>query len=206
MASSKLQPKIEDGRISHYDMAQYLMNKYSFKAMLDTGEVFFYYRKSGRYITNGIAVIEILTEKTLQKHQLTKQSNQRYVGEVIAHIKSMTYVPRTKFNSSKRYINLKNGRLDLRTMELIEHSPEFLSTIRIPVDYDASAKCPTIKKFLSEIVLKDNIPLLEEIFGWCLDVGSPIQRAILFVGEGANGKSTFLRLLRRFLGANRERL
>ena len=68
------------------------------------------------------------------------------------------------------------------------------------MEYDPDADCPKIRKFISEIVQIKNIPLLEEIFGWCLDLDSPIQRAIVFVGEGANGKSTFLNVLVTFLG------
>jgi len=54
--------------------------------------------------------------------------------------------------------------------------------------------------FFSHIVKNDDIALLYELCGWCLDRKSPIQKLFFLLGAGANGKSTFLNLLRRFLG------
>lgn len=200
----KLRPKvnIENGTISHDEMARYLMRRYTFKAFNDTHEILVYNPKTGRYQLNGDSVIKKLAEKTLTENNLSGKATKRYMEEVVGHIERRNYVVRGRFNSSQRFINLKNGRLDLRTMELYEHTDEFLSTIRVPVEFDSSADCPTINSFLGQIVSKENVPILEEIFGWCLDIRSPIQRAILFIGEGANGKSTFLRLLRQFLGGS----
>ncbi|MFR2552897.1 MAG: hypothetical protein ACLS8D_13870 [Clostridioides difficile] len=38
-----------------------------------------------------------------------------------------------ELNSNKRYINLRNGMFDLNTYSLMEHRPEFYSSIRIPL-------------------------------------------------------------------------
>ncbi|HEY3419936.1 MAG TPA: phage/plasmid primase, P4 family, partial [Methanomassiliicoccales archaeon] len=42
--------------------------------------------------------------------------------------------------------------------------------------------------------------LLYEIMGYCLQPGYPFQKAFLFIGNGDNGKTTYLNLLRRFIG------
>ncbi len=70
----------------------------------------------------------------------------------------------------------------------------------IPVSYRPEATCPSIDAFFRQIVKAEDIPLLYEFFGWCLDRKSPIQKLFLLLGGGANGKSTFLNLLRLFLG------
>ena len=57
------------------------------------------------------------------------------MNEVVGHVERNTYISRSKFNSSKRFINLMKGGLDLDTMELHEHTSEFLSTIIAFVDY-----------------------------------------------------------------------
>ncbi len=121
------------------------------------------------------------------------------MNEVIGHIQRSTYISRAQLDSQP-VVTLANGTLELRSLDIVPHSPEFLSTIRVPVVYDPDKDCPRIRRFLGQIVPKDLVPLLEEIFGWCLDTDSRIQRAVLLLGEGANGKSTYLRLLRRFLG------
>jgi putative DNA primase/helicase len=68
------------------------------------------------------------------------------------------------------------------------------------VFYDPRYDCPTIRKFLSEVLKVGDIPVIEELFGYCLLRQYPIQKAFLLVGEGSNGKSTLIELLRAFLG------
>ena len=67
--------------------------------------------------------------------------------------------------------------------------------------YDPNAECPLIQKFLEEITgSKEDAEILIEVIGYCLYRSYPIQKALMLVGDGANGKTTFLRLLTRFLG------
>jgi len=46
---------------------------------------------------------------------------------------------------------LKNGLLRVKTRELLPHSHEWLSTIRIPIRFDPDATCPPIDRFIGEI-------------------------------------------------------
>jgi len=72
--------------------------------------------------------------------------------------------------------------------------------IRIPVTYDPSADCPRIKQFFAEVLEPQDIPVIHELAGYALIPDYSIQRAFLFIGDGSNGKSTLLSLLRTFLG------
>lgn len=58
-----------------------------------------------------------------------------------------------------------------------------------------------IKQFFSEVVAEDDIPAIEEFFGYSLYRDYLIHKAFMLVGGGANGKSTVLRLLLVFLGS-----
>jgi phage/plasmid-associated DNA primase len=52
----------------------------------------------------------------------------------------------------RRFVEiLRNGSLNVRTRELFAHSPEFLSTIRIPIAFDPEEACPVIDKFIDEV-------------------------------------------------------
>ncbi len=53
-----------------------------------------------------------------------------------------------------------------------------------------------------QIIRKEDILVIEELFGYCLIPDYTIQKAFLFLGDGANGKSTLLELLKRLLGVN----
>jgi putative DNA primase/helicase len=123
------------------------------------------------------------------------------VNEIIGHITRSSYVDRKAFNADKLTLNLINGLLDTRTRELRPHTPDYLSTIRIPVTYDANADCPVIRKFLAEVHHSQDIPVVEEIAGYCLTPDNSIQKAILIMGGGDQGKSTELSLLKAFIGA-----
>ncbi|MCK5231354.1 MAG: hypothetical protein KAR13_13865, partial [Desulfobulbaceae bacterium] len=59
-----------------------------------------------------------------------------------------------EFNTTKNLINCKNGMLDIKTWELLPHSPEYYSTIQMPVNYDPDAKCRRFLRFLREIELR----------------------------------------------------
>jgi putative DNA primase/helicase len=96
--------------------------------------------------------------------------------------------------------NIENGLLNMATRELLPHTPEHRSIIRVPIRFDPAARCPLIEKFVGQVFPGDSGELAYEIAAWLLEVGRYIQTAVLLLGEGANGKSTFLELLRCFLG------
>lgn len=97
-------------------------------------------------------------------------------------------------------VNLANGLLDVGTMELRPHSPDYLVPVQLPVAFDRSATCPTIDHFIRQVFPEDTVELVYEIAGWLLTPDTRLQRAILFIGDGENGKSTFLNLVVRLLG------
>ena len=98
--------------------------------------------------------------------------------------------------------NFRNCVLDLPTGEKKEHSPAFMSSIQADFDYDESADCPMWKKFVSEIMAERelSILLLQEMTGYALFTDNSMQKAFFLIGDGANGKSVFLNVLRALLG------
>ena len=102
-----------------------------------------------------------------------------------------------EFNKNNRFINLKNGLFDLKEYKVIAHTPEFLSTIQLPILYDKNAECPNFIKFLHEIFEDDEtrIKLIQQLFGYCLTSSTKAQKAFILQGSGANGKSVLLSIL-----------
>lgn len=97
-------------------------------------------------------------------------------------------------------LNLKNGVLNVETLELMPHSPNYLTRVQLPVAWNPDAKCIAIDNFLSESVAPDSVGLAWEIFGYCLSGTNKYQRAFLLYGPGGNGKSKLLFVLRELLG------
>lgn len=173
---------------------------YTFKTFSDTKEILYYHKSTGLYLQNAQQLIEFETEKWMRTAGYGEDLSRGFVGEVVGHIQRTTYVNRDSFNSEHGLLLVKNGVLDINKGLITRPSSGYLFTMGLPVNYDPSAKCPAIDKFISEIVRAENIQLLFEIIGWCLDINSGFQNIVLLTGEGANGKSTFTNLIRAFLG------
>jgi len=164
-----------------------------FFTLYDTRELYHY--DEGVYRLGGESLIRTIALKKLG-YEFTKNR----INEVVEYIKIATETNRDAINRESHIINLSNGLYDLRTDEFKPHSPAVLSTIRIPVDYNPEAKCPNIDKFLSEVVSPEDKQLLIEWAGYCLIPDNRIQKAVMLIGNGSNGKSVFLELLTQFIG------
>ncbi|MBU4501256.1 MAG: hypothetical protein KKA79_01590 [Nanoarchaeota archaeon] len=182
-----------NGRFIPRRLADAIMQRYRFRTLRDTGEVFYY--NDGVYHPNGETLIKEEVSSMLQDG-----SNERRAKDVIFFVRTATYIDREEINANKDLVLLKNGVFDLMSMSLKPFTPEIISTIQIPIEYNPNADCPMIKQFHSEILPKDDIPVVQELFGYSLLKGYPIQKAFMFIGSGANGKSTLMALLTRFLG------
>lgn len=97
-------------------------------------------------------------------------------------------------------LNVKNGLLRLSDRALLPHSPDHLSPVQLPVEFDPSATCPAIEAFVNQVFPADATMLAWEIVAWLMRACTAIQKAILLLGPGGNGKSVYLRLVIAFLG------
>jgi putative DNA primase/helicase len=97
-------------------------------------------------------------------------------------------------------INVANGLLNTRTRMLETHSPAFLSSVQLSVNFDAQTQCPVWDWFVREVFPPDAQAIAWEIPAWLMRTNTSLQKAILALGEGANGKSTYLAGIVTFLG------
>lgn len=127
---------------------------------------------------------------------------QRQRTEVLAYIRIKTHVNATDLKVNPYVINLKNTRLDIRTSNCLEFTPDAIEFDRIPVTYNPSAYCADLDKMLNRVFCGDRevINLFEEMLGAILIKHNRFQKAFLFYGSGSNGKSTILDLIKTFLG------
>lgn len=97
-------------------------------------------------------------------------------------------------------LNCANGMLDLRTGELVPHSPDFLSSMQIPVAWDPNAKADYYRGWV-ETYCPGQVDDLEESVSVMLDPSRTPSKAVFLFGLSRSGKSTFLRLLSGIAGA-----
>lgn len=171
----------------HFTTTEYMLT------FQDTDETYLY--RAGVYVSDGQKIISAKIEALLRGF-----CNTRFVNELLNKLRRMTYAARKDCSEPLMKICLANGLLNLETMLIELHSPQEYFFNKLPVTYDATADCPLIKKFISEIVPADTVPVLQEVIGYCLYKSYPIHKAVMLVGVGANGKSTFIGLVKLFLG------
>jgi putative DNA primase/helicase len=101
-------------------------------------------------------------------------------------------------------LNLKNGLLNIKTRKLEPHTPNFVSLIQSPVSYDPDAQCPVWNDCIEAWMAGDESDqkklLLQQFAGYCLSSSMLHDRALFLVGDGGNGKSTFVDTISMVLG------
>jgi putative DNA primase/helicase len=171
-----------------------LMEEYVFKTMSDTKELHYYDINHGIYVSSGECLVEA------QLELLYPEISIHMVQEVMQKIKRRTFTNRGEFNSNEETINVENGLLDIYTGEIKDHSPDFLSTIQLPIRYDPSAKCPKILRFLGQVLHPQDVFTAMQLFGYILLKSSKFEKAFMLYGSGNNGKSVFIKLIESFVG------
>jgi len=182
--------------LSLTEYADIIMQSYTFKTFDDTNEILYY--KDGVYVTNGEALIRSECQAIIPDCSRYK------VGEIIAIIQRSTGKNRHLFNNDLSKLVLKNGVLNLDSLKLSEHDPEFLTTIKLPIDYDPKATCPTFLKFLKECLpnYQDIITVIEEAANILTTNRRNFEISSIWIGSGANGKSCASKIIRGVFGSD----
>lgn len=100
------------------------------------------------------------------------------------------------------YIAFANGIYDLKTGSLVPFSPEFVITNKIPWEYDPTTWSEFADKTLHRLACGDDgiYDLLEEVIGYLFYRRNELRKSFILLGDKANGKSTYLDMLKTLLG------
>ncbi|GEM_PF-3340151 len=164
---------------------------------LDAGLRLYIYR-DGVYQPDGERHIARLVKDLSIAWGLSKSWTTHRVREVTAYIS--TDAPSLWGRPPGDQVNVKNGILHLTERRLEPHSPTFLSSVQLPVAYDPQATCSAWERQIQQTVPLDTQVVVWEILAWMLLTDSGIKKAVLFLGDGNNGKSVLLRAFIAFLG------
>lgn len=139
-------------------------------------------------------------EKYVRNTYIGAKVNQ--VNEVLRYIKDMKKIKPDSIRADPYAINLKNTRLNVKTGERLAYTPDVIEFERIPVRYDPEAQCKPLDNMLRRVFCGDQetIDLFEEMLGYCLIKTSALETGFILYGDGSNGKSTILDLIKAFLG------
>ena len=200
--STTIQPKMTENPFIYFTdehkflpplLGKEIMKLYHFWTPIDEDALYVYNPKKGIYEFNGEAIVKAEADRALGVSSKTHRRN-----EVVEGVKIASY--HKKHNNPKNILALKNGLFDTTNMELDSFTPDKFIINSLPIKYDPNVKCPKFLKFLSEVATPQDILSIQEFFGDCLQLTYRYQKVILLLGEGANGKSTLLKVLGAMLG------
>jgi len=152
----------------------------------------------GIYKPNGMSFIREFARDILLHYYTPQRAN-----KIIAKIEADTMIDIEEF-FDKQYVDeicVQNGILNLDTRDLTDFTPNKIFFNKLPVTYDPLAECRVIDAFFEDVLKeKDDKDVLYELAGFCLHKEYFLEKAFMFIGDGANGKSKTLSLLKEFLG------
>lgn len=122
------------------------------------------------------------------------------------------YYDANDINADENIINFRNGILHLDTMELTKHSPDYLCTRQIPVDWKEDAECPDFMSYMQFFCNGEKghtkagdqmYTFLLEFMGACISnvKGYRFKKTLFLYGDGDTGKSQLKTLTEFMLGS-----
>jgi putative DNA primase/helicase len=139
----------------------------------------------------------------LARHALKCEAENRLCAMVnLAETEPNVPVRTSQLDSDPWLLNCTNGAIDLSSGRLLPHNRVNLCTKQVSVAFDPSATCPTWLSFLERIMGGNEmlIEFLQRAVGYSL-TGMTTEQVLFFLhGFGANGKTTFIEVIRKLLG------
>ncbi|MCY3019783.1 MAG: phage/plasmid primase, P4 family, partial [Planctomycetota bacterium] len=153
---------------------------------------------SGVYVPRGERFVKAQVERIARLWDLSEKWSTYRANEVFEYIRIDS--PELWERPPLETLNLTNGLLDLQSGQLRSHDPAFPPTVQLPIAFDPDADCPAWRKFGADVLPDDAPDLLWEILALVMLPITGRQCALLFIGEGENGKSVTISLITRFVG------
>lgn len=175
----------------------------------------FLFDKFAVFLKNNHHIIRINNQLHLYKDGIYVQGQQEIEHAMIQHIPGLSRAKRTEVmsyldilirdntqTSSENLIAFRNGIYHIITGEFIDFTPDYVITNKIPWDFNPNAYAEDTDKILNNISCDDESirKLLEEMVGYCMYRRNELGKAFVLTGSGANGKSTFLNMIKNMLG------
>lgn len=184
---------IETKGFNHNEFGTKLIENYNIISV--NGQLFVY--ENGYYQ---------LDEKIIERKMIEMYPNikQRQRAEVLAFIKIQTHMSMTDIKINPFIINLNNTRYDVKQLKRLDYTPNAIEFDRIPVTFDPNASCDDMDAMLERVFLGDAdvIKLFDEMMGYMLIKHTRYRAGFMLYGNGSNGKSTILDMIKKFIGMN----
>lgn len=185
--------KAERGGFLHEACGKAIAEEFSCVKNKDNGQLFMFI--NGSYTCDPDEI-----DAAVSKH-VVRDATKAQRQEALTDVKNL-FAKEVEREADPRYIVFKNGVLDIKTGILTPPDPDIFVQNIIPHDYDPNAPVdPLVNKVLEQWCCGDHhlMQTLLEAAGCCLYRGK-IKRVFFLTGDGNNGKSIYLEMLKVMLG------
>ena len=124
--------------------------------------------------------------------------------ENISKFAAMTRkVNASEFDTDPFILATKDKWIDLNTGQPSNPNPNMLVSKAISVSYTPEAECPVFLNFLNDVFESNQelISFVQQAIGYSLTGSTSEQCLFIMIGDGANGKSTFINVINKLLGS-----
>jgi len=189
MSSSQLdqnKPYLNDD----FDLvAKIIQSEYNFKTLKENDKIWYYSKNDGIYKPLAETIIKEECHKKIYKCK--KQT----VSEITDTIRAnKTYINMVDLLESK-LINTQSGILDPNTFELKPHSPEYLTTSKLPFTINENSRNLKLWNHILTIIDSKDINLIIELIWINISWINPFKKMFVFKGETNTQKSTLADIL-----------
>lgn len=161
----------------------------------------FYAAETYYVYRNGVYVEmpELEAQKLIRDRMISTETKMNQITDAEHQWRILVQKDLRELNANPFIINLKNGLYNLQEDKIVEHTPDYYSTVQLNASYNPKAQCPRFKQYLKEVLDADQIPLIQEMLGYFLVPITRAQKCFVIVGEGGAGKSQLLLVLNQVL-------
>lgn len=188
---------------ANFNAVSLVLEEFNVRTDRDSGKMYVYDAESGIYSPYGQDMLE---EALMDESRMGDQYNRSRASEILHQVRNQTKVPTESLGGSPSELVVANGTLDWGDTpsgfpRLRDHSPKDDALSALPVEFDPDAECSRWREFVADVVEQDMEDIVQEYVGYCLLTNDlPFHKALMLVGDGANGKSQFLGVVKRLLG------
>lgn len=189
--------KVKPGPVMYQDLVKEFGNEHPFKTVNDNDQVAVFNGKFWEYRSDRMIKAWVMTK-------VRPEPNANEMSEFVSILKAFNVVTMEELYQRKEgYMNFSNCVLNTKDMTTSLHSPEYGFFSVLPYAYDPRATAPMFNKFLLDVMSGDEelAETIKEYAGYCISGETNwLQKSLLIVGDGANGKSVLMEILGDVVG------
>lgn len=175
----------------------------------------FLFDKFAKYIRNNNHILKINGQLHIYRDGVYVSDPDEIEAVMIQHISNLNQTKRREVlkylsllirdsvpEADAKFVAFKNGILNVIDGSFQPFSPDMVLKNIIPWDYNPAAESEIVDGVMDKISCKDEEikNLLEECVGYCFFRKNELGKAFILTGDGANGKSTFIDMIKTMLG------